>query len=59
MTSGSGQGQLAGYCTEGNEPSTCIIYGEVFDEVRNCQILKKDPAVWSWLVGWLVVCLII
>ena len=61
----SDQGQVAGCCECGNEPSGSIKCGEFLDQLRTSQLLKKNSAPWSYLVsqlasqliqlvGWLV-----
>jgi hypothetical protein len=45
-SSGSGQGQVAGSCEHGNEPSCSIKGGEFIDLLSDCQLLK-DSAPWS------------
>ena len=45
--SGSGQGQEAGTCECGNEPSGSIICGELLDQLKTGQFLKKNSAPWS------------
>jgi hypothetical protein len=52
-SSGSGYGQVTGCSEHINEPSSFIKCGEVLDWLNNNQ-LPKDPAPWSWFVGWLV-----
>jgi len=37
--------KVAGFCEHGNEPITKR--EDFLDWLRNCQLLKKDPAVWS------------
>ena len=44
---GLGQGQMAGTCDFGNEPSGSIKCGEVLDQVKTGQLLKKGSAPWS------------
>ena len=44
---GSGQGQLAGICDCGNEPSGSINLWEFLDQLKTCQLLKKGSATWS------------
>ena len=44
---GSGQGQVAGTCECGNEPSVSVKCGEFLDQKRNGQLLKEDYAAWS------------
>ena len=46
--SGSGQGQMAGTCKRGNEPSGSVSCGEFLDW-KTHQVLKKDYAAWSQL----------
>jgi hypothetical protein len=41
---------VAGCFEHGDEPTGSITYTEVPDQLRNCQLLKKDSAAWSWLV---------
>ena len=41
------EGQVAGACECGNEPSGSIKYMEFLDQLINCQLLKKDSASWS------------
>ena len=43
---GSRQGQLADTCDCGNEPSGSIKCGEFRDQLKTCQLLKKDSAPW-------------
>jgi len=43
--SGSGQGQMAGTCECGNEPAGSIKWQEIFDLMRNSQLLRKDSIV--------------
>ena len=43
----SGQGQVAGTCECGNEPSGSIKCGEFLEQVRTGQLLKKGPTPWS------------
>ena len=42
-----GQGQVAGTCECGNEPSVSVKFGEFLDQVRTGQFLKKASAPWS------------
>ena len=42
-----GQGQVAGICKRGDEPSGSIKSGEFVDYLRTSQLLKKDCAAWS------------
>ena len=51
--SGSGQGQLVGTCECGNKPSDFIKCGEFFEQMRNCQLLKKDAVPCSQLISQL------
>ena len=44
---GSGQGQVAGTCECGDEPSGYIECGEFLDQLKTAQLLKKDCAAWS------------
>ena len=44
---GSGQGQVAGTCECGNEPSGSIKRGDLLDQLKTGQLLKKDSAPWS------------
>ena len=44
---GLGQGQVAGTCECGNEPSGSIKCEEFIDYLKTGQLLKKDPAAWS------------
>jgi hypothetical protein len=39
-----------GACDCGNEPSGAIKCGEFLDWLGSCKLLKKDCAVWSYLV---------
>ena len=49
---GTGQGQVAGTCECGNEPSGCSIKcGEFLDQLTTGQLFKKDSATWSEY-GW-------
>jgi len=43
---------MAGLCEQGNEPLCSLKYCRFLDLLGNCQLLKKDPAPCSWLVGW-------
>ena len=43
----SGEGQVAGTCECGNEPSGSIKFGEFLDWLKTGQLLKKDSAPWS------------
>ena len=52
--SDSGQGQVAGCFGHGYEPQGSIRRGECLDQLRNCQLVRKDCAAWSQLVNWLV-----
>ena len=51
---GSEQGQVAGTCQCGNEPSGFIKFGEFLDQLRTGQLLKEGSAPWSKLVSKLV-----
>ena len=51
VSSGSGQGQVAGCCEQGNEPLGCIKCREHLDYLRNCQLLKKDSAAFMFYVS--------
>ena len=42
---GSGQGQVAGTCECGYEPSGSINCGEFLDQLKSGLLLKKDPAL--------------
>ena len=48
--SGLGQGQVAGCCECGNETSCSIKCGEFPEQLRICQLLRKDSVPWSSLV---------
>ena len=48
---GSGQGQVAGTCECGNEPSGSLKCGEFPDQLKTDQLLKKDFAAWSKYVS--------
>jgi hypothetical protein len=39
-----------GSCEHGNEPLGSIKGSEFFDQLSNCQFLKKDCTLWSWLM---------
>ena len=41
------QGQVAGTCDCGNEPSGSTKCGEFLDWLKTCSLLKKDCAAWS------------
>ena len=41
------QGQVAGTCECGNEPSGSVKRGELLGYLRTGQLLKKDSAAWS------------
>ena len=45
--SGSGQGQVAGTCECGNEPSGSIQCGEFLDWLRTCHLFKEDSVKWN------------
>jgi hypothetical protein len=45
--SGLGEGQMAGICECGNEPSVSIKCRKFLDWLRNRQLLKKVSASWS------------
>ena len=45
--SGSGQGQMAGCCECGNEPSCSTKCVEFLDQLRTCQLLRKAFALSS------------
>ena len=47
--SSPGQGEVAGCCECGNEPSGSIKRGEFLEQLRKCQLLRKDSAPWSCL----------
>ena len=47
----SGQGQVAGTCECGNNPSDSIKCGELLDQLRTGWLLKKYSAPWSKTVG--------
>ena len=49
---GSGQGQVAGTCECGNEPSGSIKCGEFLDQLQTGQLLKKDSAPRSKQVSY-------
>jgi hypothetical protein len=42
--------ELDGPGEHGNEPSGSIKGGEFFDQLNDCQLLKKDSAAWSLLI---------
>ena len=44
---GSGQGQIAGTCECGDEPSGSIKCQQFLDYLKNGQLLIKGSAVWS------------
>ena len=48
---GTGQGQVAGTCECGDEPSGFIKCGEFLDQLRTGQLLKKDSATWNKYVN--------
>ena len=48
---GSGQGQVAGICECGNEPSGSIKCGEFLDQLQTGKLLKKDSAPWGQYVS--------
>jgi hypothetical protein len=41
---------VAGCFEYGNEHQGSVKCGEIYDWLRNGQLLKKNPAPWSWLV---------
>ena len=49
---GPGHRQLAGAGECHNEPSDSNICGEFLDQLKTCQILKKDTVPWSCLVSY-------
>jgi hypothetical protein len=49
-SSGSGEGQVAGFRESGNEPSGSTKFREFLDYVRNRHLLRKDSAARSKLV---------
>ena len=44
---GSEQGEEAGICEGGNEPTGSIKYGEFLDQLKTGQLAKKSSAAWS------------
>ena len=44
------QEQVAGCCECGNEPSGSTKCGEFLDQLRTCQLLRKDYALWGQIV---------
>jgi len=42
---------VAGCCECGEEPSDSIKCGELLDQLRNCQLLKKDSAPRSYAIS--------
>ena len=50
--SGSGQGEVAGCCEHGDEPSGYVNCGEFIDQLRNCQLLSWDCAPWPLLLSY-------
>ena len=54
--SGLGWGQVVGCCEHG-----CEVAGkfrEFFDQLRNCQLFKKNSTPWIWLFTQLAGCLV-
>ena len=49
---GSGQGQVAGTCECGNEPSGLIKCGEFLDQLKAGQLPKKESAPWGIVCGF-------
>jgi hypothetical protein len=49
-SSREGQGLMAGFCENGNEPSGSIKGREFLDYLSDCQLLKKDSAPWCYLI---------
>jgi hypothetical protein len=47
----SDSGQVAGCCQYGNEPLVSIKYGEIFNWVRNYQLLNKSSVPQNYLVS--------
>jgi hypothetical protein len=47
ITSITGEGEVAGFCEQGDELLSFIKHVEFFDCLRNSGFLKKDHAVWS------------
>jgi hypothetical protein len=41
---------VVGSCEHGNETSGIISDGEFLDQLKDCQLLKEDSALWSYLV---------
>ena len=46
---GLGQGQVAGTCECGNQPSGSIKCEEFLDQLKTSQLLKKDSTPWSMI----------
>ena len=44
---GKRQGQVAGSCEKGDEPSGSIKCGEIRDQLKTDWLFKKDSAQWS------------
>ena len=57
--SGSGQGQVAGTCEYGNEPSGSIKCGEFLDWLKTGQLLKKDCAACMFVCVYVCVCMFV
>lgn len=51
MTScGTGHGPVAGSCDYGSEPSRFVKDHKFLDNLRDCQLLNKDSAIWGFEV---------
>ena len=48
---GTGQGQVAGTCEFGNDPSDSIKCWEFLDYLKTGQLFKKDSAAWNMYVS--------
>jgi hypothetical protein len=46
------KGQVVDCCECGNEPFGCVKCGEFLEQLRTCQLLRKDSAPRSYLVNY-------
>jgi len=53
-SSSLGVGRGANKSLHGNEPSVYMGDVEFLDWMCDYWLLKRDSAIWDWLVGWLV-----
>jgi hypothetical protein len=56
QSDGSEQGQVVGSGECGNEPSDSTKCGELLEQLRTCELLRKASPPWSWLLIILCLC---